>query len=498
MSIRDGINPIALKELRQMVRSRMVSAGLIGYLLVVMSTVAVVLLSSRNELRGGVSIGAQGLGQNVFGAIYFILCGLLLFAMPFYVGFRAGAERSGEHLDLQYTTMLVPRQIVDGKVTASVVLALLFASASLPFLALSYLLRGLDLIQALVATGMLILAAVACIYEALFLAVVSTSRIFRVLIVLWVLSFQSMIVGSVFGVGMALLSSGGFSLARGADLIAPGLFLAGWLSLCLLLRAVILSLVMPSAANRAPGLRGWIAGLWLFWGGIAGVAAGRTSSVTPVMVWCLISVVLFAVFGAFSASTAPGYSRRVLADVAAGRWRRRGQFLRFSGAENGMLWALLCGGATVMVGLGTEALQDLGWKTGINHGPGALQLAGLFCSLTAFVWTLRAAWQCGLHRRLSYRLVGIAALVLMVLGWVLPYLATIGTPQQTAAWYFGNAFAVFDDDLPDLGATVLAAALWAGLAVLANLPGLRAAARRFASLPPPPVAPASLQAADPE
>jgi hypothetical protein len=485
MSISDWMNPVTLKELRQLVRSRLVAAGLIGYLVIALVTVSIVLLSSRFDQKHGISLGEQGLGDTVFSSVYFILTGLLLFATPFFVGVRVGAEGSNERLDRQFTTVLKPRHLVDGKVAASVILILLFAGASLPFLSLAYLLRGLDVIQALLATLMLILVAVACVLEALFLATAATSRVFRVLVILMLFPFQSMMVGGTFGAGVAMVSSSGLSLATWPDAIVPGLFLAGWLSVCLLLRAVTTSLVMPAAANRAPAVRGWILVFWLFWGIIAGIASWRKASTEPFMAWCFISVVFFALFGAVAASGAPGYSRRVLAEVSWRRWRRFLQFYFFSGAENGMLWALLAGGLTILAGLDVESIQALASTRTGSDEPNAMQLAVFFLNLTAYLWTVRAAWRLGLHRWISYRLVGVVTVALVLLGWALPHLAVLGQSGiPETAWHFGNAFAVFDGDLPDITSIATTAAVWAVLALAANAPWMHAAFRKFAPLLP--------------
>ena len=484
MSFSDRMNPVTLKELRQMVRSRMVAAGLIGFLAVSLVTISLVLLSSQDELRRGIPLGEQGLGDSVFSAIFVILAILLLFVAPFFVGFRMGSERSNEHLDLQYTTVLKPRQLVDGKVTASVILVLLFVSASLPFLSLAYLLRGLDVLQALLATLMLMLVAVACIFEALFLAAAATSRVFRVLLVLGMLSFQGMLVSGTIAGGLAMVSTGGLSLSTWSDAAAPGLFLAGWLSACLLLRSATTSLVMPAAANRAPAVRGWITVLWGFWGVIAGLYAWHETSTSPIMVWAFISILAFTLFGGAALSGAPGYSRRVLGEVSPRRWRRHLQFLFFSGAENGMLWALAMSALTLLAVLGVERLREAGWKATNHDGPDTMQLAVLCCYLTAYLWSVRALWRGLLHRWITYRLAGVVAAALMLLGWGSPYLAAIGSPTHTAVWAFGNPFAVFDDDLKDIVSTTIAAFIWAALAVAANLPGLLAARRLFTPLPP--------------
>ncbi len=482
MSIGDRINPVTVKELRQMVRSRLVAAGLIGQLAFQLIGVMVVLLSSREELQSGAALLERGLGGTVFNAVYFVLSLVLLFCVPFYVGVRMGVERSGEHLDLQYTTALQPRQFVDGKVAAAVILILLFVSAALPFLALSYLLRGLDVLQAMLATALLVLVAVCCVYEALFLATGTVSRAFRVIILLFALGFHLSLLGMVNTAGMAMVSFGeAVSLATWSDAALPAMILGCAVTCCLLLRAAVVALITPPSANRALPPRLCITVLWLVWGVVAGCVAGVRLKPDAVRVWSLLGVIAAAGFAAVAASYPPGYSRRVLSEVAAGAGKRARQFLLFSGAENGMLWALLLGMASVLAAAVAEtALPGVPAAAFDDAPPAAWQQAGFFLYLTAYVWAVRAVWRAGLAKWGTYRLAGVFAAGLALLGWVLPALVALGRGRGSAAWRFGNPFFMFSDDAEGALALLPAAGVFAALALAANLPGLREAARRFA------------------
>jgi len=199
------------------------------------------------------------------------------------------------------------------------------------------------------------------------------------------------------------------------------------------------------------------------------------------MVWALISILAFNLFGGAALSHAPGYSRRVLSEVSPRRWRRHLQFFFFSGAENGMLWALNMGALTLLAVLVAEWLREAGWKATNHDGPEAMPLAVLYCHLTAYLWSVRALWRGLLNRWITYRLAGVVAAALMLLGWGLPYLAAIGSPTHTATWAFGNPFAGFDDDLKDIVSTTASAFIWEALALAVKLPGLLAAMRAFAS-----------------
>jgi hypothetical protein len=237
---------------------------------------------------------------------------------------------------------------------------------------------------------------------------------------------------------------------------------------------------MPPPANRAPPVRYWITGLWLVWGGIAGVTAWLETELGFVYAWSIVSISVTALLSGVSASFAPGYSRRVLGEVSSHRLTRIHQFLLFSGAENGMLWALLPGAVSVGVVMLCEN-SGLPWcKSSDDMNAG--RLSGFLFYLIAYVWTVRAVWQLGFHRWVTYRLAGVVAGVLIILGWALPALVALGDVKagRDAAWLFGNVFAVFSEKQPEVVPLALGAGIWAAMAVAANLPGLSAALLRFA------------------
>ena len=77
------------------------------------------------------------------------LLGILMFTcmifVPLYSGGRMSLERSNADMDLLYVTTLSPGAIVRGKYLTATALTLLIFSASMPFMILTYLLRGIDL-----------------------------------------------------------------------------------------------------------------------------------------------------------------------------------------------------------------------------------------------------------------------------------------------------------------------------------------------------------------
>ncbi len=493
MKLGDRLNPVALKELRQVVRSRLIASGLIGYLGVALIAVAIILLSAQSNLGKGESLGDQNLGLAVFNTIYVILSLLLTFAMPFFIGFRMAAERSNEHLDLQYTTALKPRQLIDGKVAAAFAIVFLFISASLPFLSLAYLLRGLDLLRVLQATLLLLCIAVACIYEALFLATAANNRILRVMLLLVMLSVQGIITSSTIGGGIAILDWHGLSFATWSEAALPLLLLFGLLSGCILLRTLTIALVMPASANRAPAIRRWLTLLLLAWGGIAWFSAREAKDIDFLMAWGIVASSATALFSLISISTPPGYSRRILAAVAPSRWRRCCQFFSFSGSLNGLLWSLLLMLMVFVVVGCAEAWHDQLFASSANRSSiKAMHIFAYSFTLQAYIWSLYALWrQARLQRWLSWRLAGPFAVALTLLGWLLPYLATLGAAGPLPTMIIGNPFAAFSENTQDTILIATVAALWFITAFLLNLPAIREAIRDFKPLavvdaPPPP------------
>ncbi len=479
MSLCLTINPVTIKELRQMVRSRFIATGLIGYLAVQLIGVSLVLLSSRSESHASVGLYSQALGKGVFHSVFFLLSLLLLLCIPLYVGTRLGLERGNDHLDLQFITALTPRQFVDGKVASAVVLILMFAGGTLPFLVLSYLLRGVDVFRVLWAFCGLLLVSVCCLYGVLFLGAITASRVLRLFLLLFVICvlFSFMVAVNVGGSG--ILSSGtGPSLSSWQEICGFATVLLLIVALCALVRTCTVAALSPPHSNRSLPVRVWVTSLWLFWGVLC--LAFRMVGVLPKGggTWTRASVLGAVILLAVSASMPCGHSRRVCAEISPRRWARWVQFPFFTGAESGMAWALALGFCTVIA---THAVNLFEPRGSLDQGWASSQAMTVFLYLSAYVCSVRAAWLYGLNRWLSPRLVGVIVLMFLALGGILPYLLTLdghaGGLEPTAL--FGNVFAVFDKDCRHLPDHLIYAGVWAAIAWTACMPSIFDAFRRF-------------------
>ncbi len=140
----DRINPVALKELRQAVNSRFINGmllTLLAVLLGILVTYAVTLDPARSGTRGD--------GAWLFGVMTSVLGAIAGFGLPLYVGIPLAVERATATGDLLRMTTLMPWQVVRGKMYAGLVLAGSIASACVPFIVITWLLRGVDVVTIL-------------------------------------------------------------------------------------------------------------------------------------------------------------------------------------------------------------------------------------------------------------------------------------------------------------------------------------------------------------
>ena len=138
----DRFNPILVKETRQALRGKAFRAG---YLIVLLSTCMVGLIVLANSSFQG---SDDSLGKSYFMALYGPACVGLCAFLPIACFHSMSAEWEGSTHDLLALTELTPAKILRGKLATALVQGILFASASVPFLALVPLMPGISLVNA--------------------------------------------------------------------------------------------------------------------------------------------------------------------------------------------------------------------------------------------------------------------------------------------------------------------------------------------------------------
>ena len=214
----DRFHPVLVKELRQATRSGFLTASLT---LVLATQVCVLAFAISAANTSTITPEA---GSNALAISTFVTLLIAIVVVPCAFGIRLSAERA-EFSELIASTPLGNQSILNGKIKTAVLLELLLASSTLPFMALTYLLRGIDLLSvAIIAVVDTAIATMATVY-ALSIAsfVISTvARIFAAAIILFGLLI-ALYIATAFSV--AAIYGAGFLLSQPMALVFLGMFL---------------------------------------------------------------------------------------------------------------------------------------------------------------------------------------------------------------------------------------------------------------------------------
>ncbi|MDM8548502.1 hypothetical protein QUF72_00640 [Desulfobacterales bacterium HSG2] len=332
--IDDNLNPIVVKELRQAVQSRFVTGILMIFLITLLITMAAFITSGM--------IGTaqyKGMGREVFSFLFPVFMVPSMLFVPAYTGTRMFRERTKENMDLLFISTISPAAIIRGKLLAGIIITLLIFSACLPFMTLTYLLRGVDLPSVFVILAMAFIAITIAIQFALFIASVSFNRVFRSVLGIAGAGFIFGSCMSVIALGHEMLRSGVGSRLGSSDfwhpaaavLILAGLF-TGFVHL------VSVAAISHSSCNRAKTLRSYTTFAWIVTGIMAFVSGHYFSVYESVEIWFTLSVLTMGVWLTGAVSERDGQSTRVALTIPKAGIRRFTAFFFFSGAANGIAW----------------------------------------------------------------------------------------------------------------------------------------------------------------
>ncbi len=134
--IDNRLNPLFLREIRQLVRNR--------FIIVLLNLFIVALVFAcmmATIFSDGSQINATGMG--LFQALWGIMSFACFLAVVVYTATTTSSERING--DLMFTSAMKPSAIVLGKAYAGLILTILLMTVTAPFVTLAYLLRGLDI-----------------------------------------------------------------------------------------------------------------------------------------------------------------------------------------------------------------------------------------------------------------------------------------------------------------------------------------------------------------
>jgi hypothetical protein len=321
--------------------------------------------------------------------------------------------------------------------------------------------------------------AISSVYGVLLLASIATSKIFRSLVSLGTLFALVSMIGIITAAGSHMATSGrGISFNSWDDWAAFALFILAVLSGCAFAHVATITALSPSHSNREKPLRLWFSGLLLVWAAVAFGFYLYKKDFDFVVAWAYIGLTTIALLLTFSASMAPGTSRRILMEASAHRWWRFLQFPFSSGAENGMVWAIGIGFFCIFLIQLAISFTNISSSGDLME---AWAATAYFLYLMAYICSARALWYFLLRDKLSHFFVGAIAGVLIALGSILPYVLVLGNVYagNNVAWHFGNVVAVLDRSEFDEAPHLIYASVWAIVALFACSPSFMSAYKRF-------------------
>ena len=183
----DRLSPIVVKEVRQMVRGREFNYS---FGLSLLSGLVVAFFGLAEALA---STGTTG--SSVFSALMGCLAIVGLVVVPLGTFSALRSERVEQTLDLITQTSLTPRNIVVGKLLTQFVKLIVLFSGLAPFIAMSFLLGGIDLTTILLSLAVLFLWSLWVCALCLFVSAASQSRAMSVLL------FSVLVIGAVYLLG---------------------------------------------------------------------------------------------------------------------------------------------------------------------------------------------------------------------------------------------------------------------------------------------------------
>ena len=136
----DRFHPVLIKELRQATRSGILPVSLIAVL-----AAQVVTLGMAVSSAAGPSLSIEA-GRNALAWSTFTLLVITVMVIPAAVAARLSSEKAEHQTSMVAITPIGAPSLLTGKIKTAMLLELIVFSATLPFMVLTYLLRGVDMI----------------------------------------------------------------------------------------------------------------------------------------------------------------------------------------------------------------------------------------------------------------------------------------------------------------------------------------------------------------
>jgi len=447
----DWINPIAVKEIRQAVKGKFITATLLLFLTFQLIIIGLVLLLSEN-------IGEDfEIGRSLFTALLTVLLVTCIFLLPSYAFLRFASEHSDRHVDLFFITTLRPHQIIWGKMMALLALVFLFFSASIPFLTFTFLLRGLDLQSVFILLGFDFLMIVGCIQFAILLACFRANFMSRAFFFFVGFGSFSIVFTIVMQTSFGMLFFGIGSSLGTWDFWGPALTVTVVMLMGIgFIFVLSVTAITPSSANRALPVRIYMFLIWMISGILATGWTYTTHTGAIMKTWVVIMVCAFAGLMLVALSERFELGPRIRRAIPRNILWRIPAFLLYSGAGSGIVFAIIMITASIIVVLYIPRLLGLNFSSDpwlLYYPFRSSFFAAPILALYVFCYSLTALTvkRVFFSKVVKTGLTTFIAVMLMLVGSAFPLIiGYLINPDPwynlSTKWYIGSPGIVFFDE----------------------------------------------------
>ncbi|KAF1080876.1 MAG: hypothetical protein GQF41_2690 [Candidatus Rifleibacterium amylolyticum] len=424
----DGwVNPIIVKELRQIVRGKFFW----GVLILFLGFQCVVLSLSLADQQTRYSNAGQETLMFLYGVLF-----LASFAIiPIYSGFRFSRERNEGSDELLFITTITPQTIIRGKFAAAFIIILLINSAFAPFMSMTFFLSGVDLWATFILIGLgLFVSAAGAMFQ---ICIGSLSReggsmyLFRGAGLL----FQVITFFSLLGMSSEMIRYGLDRTFNSGYLFSSLATFVVFMSLLIyMLYHAAAAVVAPAGTNRMLPVRVASTILWLVTLLLCAYWAGISASSEIFVVWGFLSSYVLSMACLIAVSERDYVTERVAREIPKGFFRARVAFLFFSGAAGGLAWILVMQILTFVIALVAAGLQP----SGFTHGRGMmndymLYAGSFYCYMLGYALLASFIRRIFLSEQIDIRNTWVVALLTCAVFSLVPILAggIIGLDSET-------------------------------------------------------------------
>ncbi|HNX74554.1 MAG TPA: hypothetical protein PLM07_10700 [Candidatus Rifleibacterium sp.] len=330
----DLLNPIIVKELRQVVRGKFFWGVLLLFLAF---QCAVLSLSIADRGMSSRSIGGETLAF-LFGILFFASFVLI----PIQNGFKFSTERNDGSDELLFITTITPETIIKGKFYAAMVFILLLFSAFAPFMAMTFFLSGVDMpLTFLTLFFALLISAAGAMGQICFAALAHDAQSNKAFRAIGGMA-QMMAFFAISGTGaeMVQYGPGRFMGSSHAGLLIVSVILFCLAAVSFFYRAAA-SIIAPAGANRMLPVRKCGLFIWLGSLILSLLWAIQENSGKFLVSWAALICVGLVLATMVAVSERDSLSERVAREIPANPLKKRLAFLFYSGSAGGLAWVVL-------------------------------------------------------------------------------------------------------------------------------------------------------------